>query len=113
MSEFSNKIHFLGLKKPHPFIADYCMEKSLLFAEQNLDQKDYTHYREQLPKKSYFFTPTRGCYLFNSIHRSLAKQYKKRGRDFEKNMSNDYLEKIEQDIINGVKPVHYPLSVFL
>ena len=40
--------------------------------------KKIIHTIVRTSKKSYFFTPTRSCYLFNSIHRSPAKQHKKK-----------------------------------
>lgn len=79
-----------------PVIADYCLEKSPLFARQNLTKEDFDTYmqghRDQvktLPQPEVIF------YLEQSIVQ-LQKNIKKRGRPFEQNMDNAYLEKIER-----------------
>ena len=103
---------FFRFEKPHPFIADYCMEKSLLFAEQNLDQKNYTHYREDFQKKvTSLPQPEVVFFLVQSITH-LQSNIKKRGRDFEKNMSNDYLEKIEKGYNQWRKTSALPIVHF-
>lgn len=103
---------FFRTEKRHPFIADYCIEKSLLFAEQNLSQKDFTHYRSNFHEKvTSLPQPEVVFFLVQSIDH-LQSNIKKRGRDFEKNMSNDYLEKIEQGYNQWRKTSALPIVRF-
>ena len=102
---------YIFKEKTSPFHRWLLHGEIAALAEQNLVKK-ITHTIVELPKKSYF-TPTRSCYLFNSIHRSPAN-IKKRGRTFEKNMSNDYLRKLNRAYNQWRKtsalPVHFPLN---
>ena len=86
---------FFKLKNTPPVIADFSLEKSLLFAQQNLSaidfiayKKDYINASTKLPQ------PDLVLFLAQSIPQ-LQKNIQKRGRDFEQGISDQYLQKIE------------------
>jgi deoxyguanosine kinase len=106
-------------KGPHsadlfaPFtVSDYFIYKSLIFAEQNLSELEFDLYKRifeimvgQLPK------PDILIYLYLSPEK-LKKNILKRGRAYEKNISFDYLNKIQQGYLNffaGDKP--FPILI--
>ena len=84
-------------------IADYYFTKSLIFSKNTLQDDEYQLYRR----------------LFNIIHNSLAKpdlyvylylsvdnlqkNIKNRGRDYEKEMKSEYLEKIQKGYFSYFK----------
>ena len=77
-------------------IADYFIDKSLIFARQNLKNDEFNLYSKlfeiinsSLPK------PDLIVYLYNSIER-LQLNIFKRGRDFEKEIQASYLGKIQR-----------------
>jgi len=77
-------------------IADYFIDKSLIFARQNLKNDEFNLYSKlfeiinsSLPK------PDLIVYLFNSIER-LQMNILNRGRDFEREIHASYLEKIQR-----------------
>ncbi|MEX2589439.1 MAG: deoxynucleoside kinase, partial [Chitinophagales bacterium] len=76
-------------------ISDYLFSKSLLFASVTLKSQEYKLYRK-LFSIIYSSLPLPGIsiYLWNDIDR-LLQNIKKRGRDYEQEISADYLEKIQ------------------
>lgn len=87
-------------------ISDYIFSKSLLFASVTLKDQEYKLYRKlfsiiysSLPK------PELTLYLWNSVDH-LLENIKKRGRDYEQDISADYLEKIQSAYLNYFKN-HY------
>ena len=87
--------YFFKDKIKSPIIADFSLEKSLLFAQQNLSEADFTDY-----KKEYIIASTKlpqpdlVLFLAQSIPQ-LQENIQKRGRDFEQGISDHYLQKIE------------------
>lgn len=80
--------------KPN-IIADYYFVKSLIFAKSNLKEDEFGLYtklfhiiNDSLPKPDLF------VYLYHDIER-LQENIRKRGRDYEQNISNEYLIKIQ------------------
>jgi deoxyadenosine/deoxycytidine kinase len=76
-------------------IADYYFTKSLIFSKNTLQDDEYKLYRRlfniihnSLPKPDLY------VYLYLSIE-NLQKNIQKRGRDYEKSIKNEYLEKIQ------------------
>ncbi|MCD6202660.1 MAG: deoxynucleoside kinase [Bacteroidales bacterium] len=76
-------------------IADYYFSKSLIFAQNNLGRDEYILYQQifsiiydTLPRPDLY------VYLHVSIER-LLKNIALRGRDYEKNIHAEYLEKIQ------------------
>ena len=77
-------------------IADYYFMKSLIFAQNTLPDDLYKLYRQiffiiyqSLPKPDLY------VYLHRNVD-NLMKNIKKRGRDYEQNISPEYLEKIQK-----------------
>lgn len=76
-------------------IADYYFTKSLVFASSNLEGDEYNLYRQifyiiygSLPKPDIFI------YLHMNVER-LLQNIQKRGREYEKNITAGYLQKIQ------------------
>ena len=80
-----------------PFtVADYFFSKSLIFAKITLQIDEYNLYRQlfdiihqQLPKPDLY------VYLYVSVEK-LISNIRKRGRDYEKEITPEYLEKVQQ-----------------
>ena len=86
---------FFSQKNTRPVIADFSLEKSLLFAQQNLSARDFDAYKKQYLKVSKGLPqPDLVLFLTQSVPQ-LQKNIEKRGRDFEQDISDDYLQKIE------------------
>ena len=105
---------FFSRTENSPVIADYCLEKSPLFARQNLNEKDINLYLESYAKKvAPLPQPSIVFFLEQSIDQ-LLKNIKKRGRNFEENMEAAYLEKIERGYKewqneSKLKRINFPL----
>jgi len=76
-------------------VADYYFMKSLVFAASTLNGEEYNLYRQifyiiygSLPKPDIY------VYLHINIER-LLENIKKRGRDYEKSITKEYLQKIQ------------------
>ncbi|MEZ5082487.1 MAG: deoxynucleoside kinase [Bacteroidales bacterium] len=92
-------------------IADYFIDKSLIFAKNNLQKDEYLLYsrlfeiiNSSLPK------PELIVYLYNSTNRVL-ENIKQRGRSYEQKIKLEYLEKIQEGYFNYFK--HYTKSRIL
>jgi deoxyadenosine/deoxycytidine kinase len=80
-----------------PFtVADYYFSKSLVFAKITLQMDEFNLYRQlfdiihqQLPKPDLY------VYLYMSVEK-LVSNIRKRGRDYEQDISADYLENVQQ-----------------
>ncbi len=77
-------------------VSDFLFQKSLIFATNNLNEDEAKLYRmlfdiinSSLPK------PDIVLYLYAPVEK-LQQNIKKRGRDFEKNITGEYLENIQQ-----------------
>jgi deoxyguanosine kinase len=84
-------------------VADYSIYKSALFASNNLNAAEYALYQRihdliktQLPKPDLFI------YLHTPIER-LRRHIKKRGRPFEQDIPDDYLQEIEKSYLQYFK----------
>jgi len=75
-------------------VADYHMSKSLVFAQNTLNEDEYPlfHQLYALMSKS-ANQPTLCIYLRQTSERAQAN-IKKRGRSYEQNIGTDYLEKL-------------------
>lgn len=106
------------IKQTHAFwnqnedkiISDFNIQKCLIFARQNLNNKDFKQYKNHFDE-SYLSQkpPSLMVYLYTDIE-SLQAQIKKRGRPFEQQIKNEYLEQIElgyQKLIQSDLP--YPV----
>ena len=77
-------------------VSDFLFQKSLIFASNNLNEDESKLYRmlfdiinSSLPK------PDIVLYLYAPVEK-LQQNIKKRGRDYEQNITNEYLENIQQ-----------------
>jgi len=84
-------------------IADYYFMKSLIFARSTLKDDEYNLYRQifdiiykSIPKPDLY------VYLHQDIPR-LKKNIKKRGRDYEQDISEEYLEKLQNGYFDFFK----------
>ncbi|RLD36538.1 MAG: 2-amino-4-hydroxy-6-hydroxymethyldihydropteridine diphosphokinase, partial [Bacteroidetes bacterium] len=77
-------------------IADYYFMKSLIFAGRTLKDDEYILYR-QLFQIIYESIPKPDLYVYLHIDTSkLLENIKKRGRDYEQNISAEYLNRIQK-----------------
>lgn len=81
-------------------ISDYYFFKSLIFAEITLPEDEFALYKklfdiihQKLPKPDLF------VYLYSDVER-LQVNIKQRGRDYESQISDDYLEQIHKGYFN-------------
>lgn len=84
-------------------VSDYFINKSLIFAQKTLQDDVFWLYSKlfhiinsSLPK------PDLLVYLYVSVDR-LQNNIKKRGRDYEQNIANDYLEKIQSGYLDFIR----------
>lgn len=92
-------------------IADYYFVKSLIFARVTLDDEEFKLFRQlfdimnkSLPKPSLY------VYLSSDTER-LKKNINKRGREFEKNISKDYLNQINDSYMAFFKQADFPILI--
>ncbi|HHJ11473.1 MAG TPA: deoxynucleoside kinase [Bacteroidetes bacterium] len=88
-------------------IADYYFSKSLIFAQNNLNRDEYNLFQQifsiiydTLPRPDLY------VYLHVSIER-LLKNIAQRGRDYEKNIHTEYLEKIQNGYFRFMRQEKY------
>lgn len=81
-------------------ISDYNPNKSLIFSKVTLQEDEYALYKKifnimysEVPKPDVY------VYLYQNIERLLSN-IKKRGRDYEQNISPDYLKRIHEGYLN-------------
>lgn len=84
-------------------ISDYYFVKSMIFAKSNLKEDEFALYtklfhiiNDSLPK------PDLLVYLYHNIDR-LQANIKKRGRDYEQNITDEYLIKIQTSYFDFLK----------
>lgn len=87
-------------------IADYYFLKCLIFAKANLKDDEYDLFsklfhiiNQSLPKPDLF------VFLYHPIE-NLQKNIAKRGRNYEQNISNDYLEKVQNTYFDFLKQLN-------
>jgi len=84
-------------------VSDYYIVKSLIFSKITLSEEEYKLYRrvfdimyKEVPKPDVYI------YLYQNTGR-LLENIKKRGRDYEQDITADYLEKINQGYLDFIK----------
>ena len=87
-----------------PFtVADYFFMKSLIFAQATLKEDEYNLYR-QIFNIIYKSIPKPDLYVYLHVDvKNLAKNIAKRGRDYEKGISEDYLAKLQEGYFDFFK----------
>ncbi|WKD85017.1 Deoxyguanosine kinase [Polaribacter huanghezhanensis] len=84
-------------------VSDYYIFKSLIFAQVTLHKEEYLLYRKMFDLMYKEITkPDLYVYLFQNTDR-LIKNIKKRGREYEQNISSNYLNKIHDGYSNFIK----------
>ena len=84
-------------------ISDYFFVKSKLFAQNNLRHDEIQLFNRLFDiMSSSLSKPDLVVYLYADIVR-LQKNIKKRGRDFEQNISDDYLHNIQQNYLDYLR----------
>lgn len=102
---------FFKQKNPLPVIADFTLEKSMLFAEQNLTKETFFSYQESFEKKTKKIPSPQHIILLVQEVDQLQYNIKKRGRSFEQNITKSYLKKIEKGYTAWQNKKNLPLSV--
>jgi len=84
-------------------VSDYDVFKSLIFSKITLNDDEFNLYRKlfYLMYKD-IAKPELYVYLYQNTER-LQQNIKKRGRDYEQNIANDYLEKINSGYLSFLK----------
>jgi len=109
MSFLAERFQQLSERLPHSelfsnfVISDYFVLKSLIFAEVNLGEDEYQLYKrifhlmyQQIPK------PDLLVYLHRPTEQ-LQKQIKLRGRSYEMDIQDDYLERVQESYFRYLK----------
>ena len=93
-------------------ISDYLFIKTLLFAKNNLNEEEYRLFQRLFHiLNAHFRKPDLVIYLHRPVP-NLLKQIKKRGRSFEKDISETYLERIQKAYFDFFKnDPDYPVII--
>ncbi len=93
-------------------VSDYYFIKTLLFAKNNLNEEEYRLFTRLFNVlNSTFPEPDLIVYLYRSVA-DLQKNIKHRGRDFEQNIQDQYLENIQKSYLNFFKSIdHIPVLI--
>lgn len=84
-------------------ISDYHITKSLIFAEQTLNKKEFKLYSDLFYEITDFI-PFPDSYIFLQQNiRRLISNIMMRGRNYEQSITIDYLKKIDNSYINFIK----------
>tara|TARA_R110001592_G_scaffold119736_2_gene323121 strand:- start:4145 stop:5269 length:1125 start_codon:yes stop_codon:yes gene_type:complete len=84
-------------------VSDYYIFKSLIFAQVTLQKEEYLLYRKMFDLMYKEITkPDLYVYLYQNTDR-LLKNIQKRGREYEQNISSNYLDKIHDGYSNFIK----------
>ena len=84
-------------------VSDYYIFKSLIFAQVTLQKEEYFLYRKMFDiMYKEISKPDLYIYLYQNTPR-LLENIKKRGRDYEQNISPEYLDKIHQGYNTFIK----------
>jgi deoxyguanosine kinase len=96
-----------------PFVSDFVLYKSLVFASINLKDEESILYRklfdimfQQIPVPDITF------YIYHSLE-DLKRNIRKRGRDYELNISDSYLEQLNENYLNYFKQLTHHRIVVL
>ncbi|MCL3779699.1 deoxynucleoside kinase [Prolixibacteraceae bacterium JC049] len=93
-------------------VADYYFIKSLIFAKSTLSDDEYNLYR-QFFEIIYGKLPRPDLYVYLHVRpERLLKNIEMRGRDYEKTITKEYLDKIHQGYLNFIKQqADFPILV--
>jgi deoxyguanosine kinase len=87
----------------HGIISDYIVDKSLIFARKTLNQDEYLLYKKLFEiVHSFLPKPELLVYLHCSTD-SLLRNIRKRGREYERDIKADYLQKIHESYMEFIR----------
>jgi deoxyguanosine kinase len=90
--------YFAGLKKKAITVSDFHFDKCLCFAKVNLSSKDYSFFKKHFkPLRKTIPTPDLVVYL-DAPTELVIKNISKRGREIEKELKTNYLEKLKKSL---------------
>ncbi len=90
--------YFKSTKKGTITISDFHFDKCLCFANANLSSKDFSFFKKHFkPLKKTLPIPNLIVYLDTTTD-LLSKNIQKRGREIEKNLKRNYLEKLKKSL---------------
>ena len=94
------------------FVSDYMFQKCAIFAKSTLKPDEYDLFSKLYSIISPILpSPDIILYLYSNTEK-LQKQIKKRGRDYEQDIPNEYLEKIQKSYFRHFKQLrHKPILV--
>jgi deoxyguanosine kinase len=84
-------------------ISDYYLLKSLLFAQVNLGEAEYNLFHKLFHLMADSFPKPDLLVYLNAPISSLQQNIRKRGRAYEQNIQNDYLENLHQQYMEAFK----------
>lgn len=88
---------------PFPVVADYMFEKCLLFAKTNLRKEEFKLYEQFFSLlKPQIPSPQLIVYLHKDVS-NLKKNIRKRGRTYEQQIQDEYLEKINNAYLGFIR----------
>ena len=97
-SQFSNFLKTLST--PKTAVTDHSLFKSLIFAKINLSPTHFSDFKKNFEKLSAeLFINQRMIFLSQPV-KKLMQQIENRGRSYERKITSDYLEKIEEGYQN-------------
>lgn len=93
-------------------IGDYFIEKCIIFSKNNLLQDEYNLYKKVFDTISSFLpNPDLILYLYNNTEQ-LLKNIAMRGRDYEQNITADYLQTIQDGYLSHFRQ-HTDIPILL
>lgn len=93
-------------------VTDYLLEKSQVFSEVNLNNSDFQLFLRIFDQMSLGLPkPDLIIYLFSDVD-NLQNNIRQRGRDYEQNIKNEYLEKINDLYESHLETLTIPILRF-
>jgi deoxyguanosine kinase len=92
----------ITIQKEHAFhtlVSDYCLDKCLLFAEANLPANDFETYKKLYHRISATIKKPDLVIVLHAPVEALKQNIKSRGRSYEQEIKNAYLEKLNQSYL--------------
>ena len=92
-------------KKKKITVADFSLHKCLWFAKSNLTKAEYNFYKKHFKIiDSVTKSPDVLIYI-NTHNKNLLQNIQKRGREYEKSIDKNYLERICKSYTHGIKKI--------
>lgn len=110
--QFQEHFQTPSLFSKQQIVSDYIFEKTVLFAQKNLNKDEFKLFQRLFSiLQSQFKHPDILIYLYRDVD-ILLKNIEKRGRSYEANISADYLQTIQTGYLDYFKTIdHYPILI--